>query len=107
MKLTAFAAAAALMLGAAVPAFAQSSRAPTDTGNMAYPAPVPQGNIATTRPTGPRTPDTGNMAYPAPLPQGNIATTRPTGPRAPTDTGNMAYPAPAPQGRVGATAPAK
>ena len=26
------------------------ARAPTDTGNMAYPAPAPQGNITTTHP---------------------------------------------------------
>ena len=106
MKLTAFAAAAALVLGAAVPAYAQSSRTPTDTGSMAYPTPLPQGNVGTTT-TGPRGPtDTGNMAYPAPLPQGNIGTTR-VSPGGPADTGNMAYPAPLPQGKIGTSAPAK
>lgn len=39
-------------------------------------------------------PDTGNMAYPDPLPQGNFATYTPAGPNRPTDTGNMAYPSP-------------
>ena len=74
-----------------------------DTGNMAYPAPLPQGNVATTN-TLQRTPDTGSVAFPAPLPQGQVGTTR-TGanPRRPTDTGNMAYPAPLPQGQVGTT----
>ena len=102
MKLTALAAAAALVFGAAAPALAQTSRAPTDTGNMAYPAPLPQGNIGTT--TVPRrgTPDTGNMAYPAPVPQGNVGSTASTT-RRPTDTGNMAYPAPVPQGNLGST----
>ena len=43
------------------------------------------------------------MAYPTPLPQGNIGTTRTQGPNRPTDTGNMAYPTPVPQGNVGTT----
>ena len=50
-----------------------SGRAPTDVGNMAFPAPVPQGNVATTTTTR-QAPDTGNMAYPAPQPQGNLST---------------------------------
>ncbi len=101
LKLTAFA--AALTLAATGGAMAQNSRAPTDTGNMAYPAPLPQGNLSTTTTTGAsRAPtDTGNMAYPAPLPQGNLSTTTTGGPRRPTDTGNMAYPSPLPQGNVG------
>ena len=80
---TVFAAAAVLTVSACAPPVG-----PRDTGNMAFPAPLPQGNISTT--AGVRSPDTGNMAFPAPLPQGNIGTTM--GVRAP-DTGNMAYPA--------------
>lgn len=102
MTMRILAAAAALTLAAA-PVLAQS-RPPTDTGNMAYPAPLPQGNVGTTS-TQPRTSaDTGNMAYPAPQPQGNLSTT--PGAARPTDTGSMAYPAPVPQGTI-ATTPAK
>ena len=39
---------------------------PTDTGNMAYPTPVPSGVIGTNRPGL----DTGNMAQP--MPSGNV-----------------------------------
>ena len=107
MKSLAFAFAATLAFGAAVPAMAQTTP-PRDTGSAAYPAPLPQGNIGTTTTTNaPRTPtDTGNMAYPTPRATGTVGTTTTTGPRTPTDTGNMAYPAPLPQGTVG-TAPAK
>ncbi len=56
---------------------------PTDTGNMAYPTPVPQGNIAVTQPTGP---DTGSMAQPRGY-GGRLQQSNP-GP----DTGNMALP---------------
>ena len=87
-------------LAAAVPAMAQTTQRP-DTGSMAYPAPVPQGNVGTTT-VGRQAPDTGNMAYPTPVPQGNVGTTV-VGPRATPDTGNMAYPAPVPQGNVGTT----
>ena len=45
---------------------------------MAFPAPLPQGNISTTRTTGRGTPDTGNMAYPTPQPQGSLGNTRVT-----------------------------
>jgi len=90
---------AILGLTAAVPATAQTTQRP-DTGSMAYPTPLPQGNIGTTV-VGPQAPDTGNMAYPAPLPQGNV-TGNSTTPRA-ADTGSMAYPAPVPQGNVGTT----
>ncbi len=82
----------------AVPGLAQAQ--PRDTGSMAYPAPVPQGNLSTTR-VGPQAPDTGSMAYPAPVPQGNDRTTA-VG-RQPGDTGSMAYPAPVPQGNLGTT----
>ena len=103
MKVSALACAALLGLAVASPVMAQANR-PTDTGNMAYPAPVPQGNLGTTSTGGPRGPtDTGNMAYPAPVPQGNLGTTSTGGPRGPTDTGNMAYPAPVPQGNLGTT----
>jgi len=64
---------AILGLAAAVPAMAQTTQRP-DTGSMAYPTPLPQGNIGTTV-VGPRAADTGSMAYPAPLPQGNVGTT--------------------------------
>ncbi len=90
---------AILGLAAATPAMAQTTQRP-DTGSMAYPTPLPQGNIGTTV-VGPQAPDTGNMAYPAPLPQGNV-TGNTTAPRA-ADTGSMAYPAPLPQGNVGTT----
>ncbi len=90
---------AVLGLAVAAPAMAQTTQRP-DTGSMAYPAPLPQGNIGTTV-VGPQAPDTGNMAYPAPVPQGNVGSSV-TGPRA-TDTGSMAYPAPLPQGNVGTT----
>jgi len=98
MKVSALACAAVLGLALATPVLAQNR--PTDTGSMAYPAPVPQGNLGTTV-TPRQAPDTGNMAYPAPVPQGNVGTTRTQGPRRPTDTGNMAYPAPMPQGNLG------
>ena len=100
MKTFALACTAALGLALAAPAFAQNTSRP-DTGNMAYPTPVPQGNIGTTT-TGQGTPDTGNMAYPTPVPQGNIGTTGITSQNRP-DTGNMAYPAPMPQGNIGTT----
>lgn len=99
MKYSAFILAAVLAIGSA-PAFAQANPGNSGgQGGMAFPAPVPQGNISTTSPTTATTPrDTGSMAYPAPLPQGNVSTTRPG--TAPADTGSMAYPAPRPQGNV-------
>ncbi len=103
MKTTASAAAA---LGALLALSACNTPAPSqvrDTGNMAYPAPLPQGNIGGSG-TAMRQPDTGSVAYPAPLPQGNVSTTNTTGySRTPTDTGNMAYPAPVRAGNVGTT----
>lgn len=100
--MTTFSLASTVFLGLALAtsAVAQTTQAP-DTGNMAYPTPVPQGNVGTTT-TLQNRPDTGNMAYPTPLPQGNIGTTNTAGPNRP-DTGNMAYPTPAPQGNVGTT----
>lgn len=80
----------------------QASR-PTDTGNMAYPTPQPQGEIGSTAASG-RTPaDTGNMAYPAPQPQGQVGSAMPAGRRRPSDTGSMAFPRPQPQGNIGTT----
>ena len=99
MKTFSLVSTAVLGLALATSAVAQTRQAP-DTGNMAYPTPVPQGNVGTTG-TLQNIPDTGNMAYPTPLPQGNIGTTV-VGPNRP-DTGNMAYPTPAPQGNVGTT----
>ena len=101
MKVSALAYAAIMGLAFAGTAMAQANR-PTDTGNMAYPTPVPQGNVGTTVPSKQK-PDTGSAAYQTPTPQGNVGTTTTTGPRRPTDTGNMAYPTPVPQGNVGST----
>jgi hypothetical protein len=103
MKTTAivFASGLALTLGLSACAPTPTSSQPRDVGNMAYPAPLPQGNVSTTMPA--KTTDTGNMAYPAPLTQGSVGTTAATTPRRPTDTGNMAYPTPAPAGAVGTT----
>lgn len=56
---------------------------PTDTGNMAYPAPLPQGNIGVARPA---TLDTGSMNTPTV----SGGTLRPGNPN--NDTGNMALP---------------
>ncbi len=99
---TAFA--AATSLAAILALSACNAPSPRDTGNMAYPAPVPQGNLATsTGPQSQRRPDTGSVTYPAPLPQGTVSTTTVGGSRTPTDTGNMAYPAPLPSGNVGTT----
>lgn len=75
MRFVATGLAIASLLG--MTACAGNPNRPTDTGNMAYPTPVPQGNLGTSttgRQRGPT--DTGNMAYPAPLPQGNLGTTR-------------------------------
>lgn len=54
---------------------AERPAAPFDVGNMAYPEPLPQGEISARAVSG-RTFDTGNMAFPTPLPQGDIAVTR-------------------------------
>ncbi len=81
----------------------QASRPAADTGNMAYPAPQPQGEIGTTATSGRQPADTGNMAYPTPLPQGQVGSSMPTGRRRPTDTGSMAFPRPLPQGNIGTT----
>lgn len=93
MKIASFSLALAMAVGLAAPAFAQTTP-PTDTGNMAYPAPLPQGNVGTTATQTLRPNDTGNMAYPAPLPQGQLGTRNTEGPNRPTDVGNMAQPAP-------------
>lgn len=94
---------ALLGLGLALPANAQTQVPGKDTGSMAYPAPVPQGNASTTSAAGAK--DTGSAAYPKPAPAGDLSTTA-TGVNRPTDTGNMAYPAPLPQGNVaGSTVP--
>ena len=96
--------AALLGLALAHTATAQVRTPPSDTGNMAYPAPLPQGNSNPT-PTGGGVADTGSTQYPKPAAEGNLATTT-TGVNRPTDTGNMAFPAPLPQGNVaGSSAP--
>lgn len=111
MKVSALACAAILGVAFAGPAMAQANR-PTDTGSMAFPSPLPQGNVGRTI-TPRQAPDTGNMAYPAPVPQGNIGSaTVPRGnmgsavarrARRPTDTGSMGYPDPLPQGNLNTT----
>lgn len=73
----------ASLLGAAACSPSTNPNRPTDTGNMAYPAPVQQGNIGVTRPG---TLDTGSMSTPANtggfVRPGNLD----------NDTGNMALP---------------
>lgn len=71
----------AAVLGTA--ACAGNMTRPTDTGNMAFPTPVPQGNIAVSRPA---TLDTGSMNTPA----YSGGALRPANPG--FDTGNMALP---------------
>lgn len=66
----------ATLLAASVAACAPVDLGGTrDVGNMAYPDPLPQGNLDTVTLSGRQPRDTGNMAYPAPSPVGNIATT--------------------------------
>lgn len=89
------------LLGLAAGCAQQTSSAPRDVGSMAYPTPVPQGNLSTTSSGALRPTDTGSMAYPTPQPQGNLGTTT-TGQQG-LDTGSMAYPTPQPQGNVGRT----
>ena len=80
MKVSALAYAAVVGLalaGCSNPQQASQASRPTDTGNMAYPTPQPQGEIGSSMPSGRRRAgDTGSMAYPRPLPQGNIGTTQ-------------------------------
>ena len=74
---------------------------PRDVGNMAYPQPLPQGNLSTTATAGRLPRDTGNMAYPDPLPAGFVGRVVVT--RQGFDTGNMAYPQPVAAGSGPAT----
>lgn len=93
-------AALAIVAAAAVVAPANAQTPPRDTGSMAYPAPLPQGNVGTS--AGPRAPDTGSASTPAPVPErGPTANVPPN-----SDTGSMAYPAPLPQGNLGTTSTA-
>ena len=71
----------AAVLGTA--ACANNPNRPTDTGNMAYPAPVPQGTVGTARPA---TLDTGSMNLPSA--SGGVSQPANRG----FDTGNMALP---------------
>jgi hypothetical protein len=73
----------ALLAGLGLAACANNPNRPTDTGNMAYPTPQPQGVIGTNRPGA----DVGNMAQPAP--SGSVGL-RPSPER--NDTGSMAMP---------------
>ena len=106
MKVSALAYAAILGLAFAGTAMAQRTP-PSDTGSMAFPAPLPQGNVGTSTVPGVpgRRADTGSMAYPSPERQGSTTATPAKRRRAanPTDTGSMAYPAPLPQGNLGTT----
>ena len=90
---TVFAAASIL----AVSANAQTTSQPRDTGNMAYPAPLPQGAVGTDSARRPA--DTGNMAYPAS--PGAIGTS--TMPTRGADTNSSQYQTNLPQGQVGTT----
>lgn len=71
----------AAVLGTA--ACAGNMTRPTDTGNMAYPTPLPQGNIGVARPA---TLDTGSMN--TPTVSGGVLRPGNPGP----DTGSMALP---------------
>ena len=73
----------AAVLGTAACAPSTNPNRPTDTGNMAFPAPVPQGNIGTATPA---TLDTGSMN--TPTVRGGVASPGNYG----NDTGNMALP---------------
>lgn len=76
--------------GCTQPAPTPAALRPTDTGSMAYPTPLPQGNLTTTGGGSLRPTDVGSMAYPTPQPQGNLNTTSTSGQLSPTDTGSMA-----------------
>ena len=73
----------AVVLGTAACSPSTNPNRPTDTGNMAFPAPVPQGNLGTVRPA---TLDTGSMN--SPTVSGGISRPGNYG----ADTGNMALP---------------
>ncbi len=96
MRFVATGMAAATLLGLA--ACTSNANRPTDVGNMAFPAPVPAGNVSTTTTTTARRPgaDTGSMAEPSP--RGGVVTRESVQP----DTGNMALPNSA-QGNAGTT----
>lgn len=72
-----------------------------DVGSMAFPAPLPQGDIGTTTVVDRKPSDTGNMAYPDPVPQGVVGRAAVT--RQGFDTGSMAFPTPRPEGNVATT----
>lgn len=78
------------------------SMPPVDVGNMAYPDPLPQGNVSTTASLGGQPRDTGNMAYPEPVPQGVVG--RSAGRARVSDLGGMGYPVPLPAGNISTTA---
>lgn len=92
---------AALSISALVAACTTGpSDRPLDVGNMAYPEPLPEGNLSTTAVSGRQPTDTGNMAYPEPVPAGIVGrvTISRQASRQPFDTGSMAYPEPLPVG---------
>ena len=76
-----------------------ASLTPTDTGNMAYPAPVAAGTLSRPAPVGGT--NTGSMAYPNTGRAGQ--TTYTSGQQIPRDTGNMAFPQPSPLGTLRST----
>ncbi len=81
MRFVATGLAIASLLG--MTACAGNPNRPTDTGNMAYPTPVPAGVVGTSRPSGL---DTGSMNTPRTT--GGVATQDQARP----DTGSMALP---------------
>ena len=78
-----------------------SSGAPLDVGSMALPTSTQQAATITSSVSRPSTPDIGNMAFPAPLPQGVISRT--ANPVRYPDTGNMALPTARPTGDLAIT----
>ena len=76
-----------------------ASMGPTDTGNMAYPAPRATGEL--TRPAPVNATNTGSMAYPNNGRPGQTSRISPQD--VPRDTGNMAYPQPSPIGTLRST----
>ncbi len=94
MKSVSFAFAALLATAALVQGCGPTPSQPRDVGNMAFPAPLPQGNLSTTTPGATR--ETGSAAFPAPVSQGNVTTT--TGRPTTRDVGSAAVPTPATPG---------
>ncbi len=73
-----------------------ASDRPVDVGNMAYPQPLPEGNLKTSTVDGSGPRDTGSMAYPDAAATSTFG--RPSRSQRRVDTGSMAYPDPQPNG---------